>query len=93
MNHPARACIVIVLAAALIGCVAAAPGADLVKFTRNPGDVSACTPVGNISADAMHNLDAHIAQNLAVGLGGNIVFRTGAGGIAYHCANAAAPRQ
>jgi hypothetical protein len=39
-----------------MGCVTAAPGADQVTFTKNPSDVSACTAVGNISAEAMGNI-------------------------------------
>jgi hypothetical protein len=93
MRHAARNCIVIVLTAVSTGCVTAAPGADQVRFTNSPADVSACTAVGNISAEAMNNLDPHVAQNLAVGLSANVVFRTGASGVAYRCGGAAMPRQ
>lgn len=93
MNQVARNCIVIVLTAVSAGCVTAAPGADQVKFTDNPADVSACTAVGNISGEAMNNIDPHVAQNLAVGLSANVVFRTGASGVAYRCGNAAVPHQ
>jgi hypothetical protein len=42
---------------------------DQVKITKSPSDFAACTAVGNISADSMHNLDPHVAQNKAIGLG------------------------
>jgi hypothetical protein len=93
MNQVAWNCIVIVLTAVSTGCVTAAPGADQVKFTNNATDVSACTTVGNISAEAMYSLDPHVAQNLAVGLSANVVLRTGASGVAYRCGNAAVPGQ
>jgi hypothetical protein len=86
-------CIVFVVAATLTGCITAAPGAKQVKITNNPGDVSGCTAVGNISGAAMSNLDPLIAQNLAVSLNANVIFRTGADGIAYRCGGAAAPAQ
>lgn len=70
---------------ALSGCVTAAPGADQVKITRSPADVAACKPVGNIGAGSMDNLDPHVAQNKAVGLGANVVLNTGQGGVAYRC--------
>jgi hypothetical protein len=69
----------------LSGCITPAPGADHVKITRNPTDVSACSAVGNISPDAMNNLDSLVAQNIAVGLNANTVLNTGSGGVAYHC--------
>jgi len=93
MKQLASSGIAIVFAAVLIGCVTAAPGADQVKFTGNPDDVSACTAVGNISAEAMANLDPHVAQNFAVGLNANVIFRTGASAVAYHCVNAAVAPQ
>ena len=93
MNQLARICIVIVLAAVSTGCVTAASGADQVKFTNNPADVSACTAVGNISAEEMNSFDPHVAQNVAVGWSANVVFRTRAGGVAYRCGNAAVPGQ
>jgi hypothetical protein len=93
MNRVARNCIVMVLTAASAGCVTAAPGAEQVKFTSNPADVSACSPVGNISAEAMSPTSPLLAQNLAVGLNANVIFRTGASGVAYRCGNAAVPHQ
>jgi Kef-type K+ transport system membrane component KefB len=93
MNQVARICIVIVLTTVLIGCVTAAPRADQVKFTNNLADVSACTEVGNISAEEMNSFDPHVARNVAVGWSANVVFRTRAGGVAYRCGNAAVPGQ
>jgi hypothetical protein len=84
--------VLVVVFSVIAGCVTPAPGADQVKFTNNPADVSECVGVGNINAEAMNNLDPHVAQNLAVGLNANVVFRTGASGVAYHCGNTAVPR-
>jgi hypothetical protein len=67
------------------GCITPAPGAPQVTITHNPADVSACTPVGNIDAEAMNNLDPVVAQNKAVGLNANAILNTGAGGVAYRC--------
>jgi hypothetical protein len=77
----------------LSGCVTPAPGADQVKITRNPADVSACSAVGNISSKAMNNFDPHVAQNRAVGLNADVVLNTGNGGVAYHCGNSATVQQ
>lgn len=74
----------------LSACVTPAPGADQVKITRNPADVSACSAVGNISSEAMNNLDPHVAQNRAVGLNADVVLNTGNGGVAYDCGKSAA---
>ena len=93
MNQVARICIIIVLSGVSMGCITAAPGAGQVKFTSNPTEVSACTAVGNISADEMNSFDPHIAQSVAVGWSANVVLRTKAGGVAYRCGNAAVPGQ
>ena len=93
MKQVVRGCIVMMLGALSAGCVTPVPGAEQVKITKNPADVSACTAVGNISAEAMSNLGPHVAQNQAVGLNADVVFNTGAGGVAYRCGKAAAPRQ
>ena len=84
MKHIAFGSIV-TLGALLTGCVTPAPGADQVKITKSPSDVAACTAVGNISAESLHNFDPHVAQNKAIGLGANVVFDTGDGGVAYRC--------
>jgi hypothetical protein len=93
MRHAARECFLIAIAAVSVGCTTAAPGAEQVKFTSNPADVSACTAVGKISAEAMHNFDWHIAQNLAVGLGANVVLRARPDAVAYRCGTTPVPRQ
>jgi hypothetical protein len=93
MKQVVLGCIVVMLGAISAGCVTPAPGADEVKITRNRADVSGCTAVGNISAEEMRNLDPHVAQNQAVGLNADVVFNTGAGGVAYHCGKTAAPGQ
>jgi len=93
MKQVVLGCMVMMLRGILAGCVTAAPGADQVRFTRNPADVAACTPVGNISAEKMSGFDPHLAQNQAVGLNANVIFNTGAGGVAYRCGKTAAPGQ
>jgi len=93
MKRTLLGCMAMMLAAISVGCVTPAPGADQVKFTRNPADVSACTPAGNISAEKMSNLDRHIAQNQAVGLNANVIFDTGNGGVAYRCSQGATSGQ
>jgi hypothetical protein len=93
MKDIAFGSIVAMLVTILSGCVTPAPGADQVKITRNPADVSACSPVGNINPEAMNNLDPHVAQNRAVGLNANVVLNTGNGGVAYHCGNSVAAQQ
>jgi hypothetical protein len=86
------------------GCVSApgldkvsAPGADKVKITRDPADVTPCTPAGNIEVfkDAKADVDFATAEtefrNQAVGLGANAALVTLVArgvpveGIAYRC--------
>ncbi len=70
---------VVLMSAALLmslaesACVSTpqAPGADLVKITRSAADVAGCTAMGNIDFRAGAD-----PRNLAVGLGGNVVFDT-----------------
>lgn len=77
----------VLMIATASGCgIIPAPGADNVKITRTPADVASCTPVGNISAEAMMNADSHAAKNKAVGLNADVILNTGDGGIAYRCA-------
>jgi hypothetical protein len=73
------------------GCVpiVLAPGAEQVKITQQPADVSACTAVGNVSPNMQKQEDA---RNLTVGLGGNALLVTQKSldgviisGVAYHC--------
>ena len=90
MKDVLRGCVGTVFVVMAAGCVTAAPGAEQVKITRNPTDVSGCTAVGNIGAAVMGNLDPLVAQNQAVGLGADVVFNTGAGGVAYRCSKTAA---
>jgi len=75
------------------GCVPPAPGAGQVKITRNPADVSACTAIGSIAADAMNDLDPVVAANRAVGLNADVVLNTGDGGVAYRCDRRAGRRR
>jgi hypothetical protein len=65
--------------AACIPAVPLVPGADRVKITQNPADVTACAPVGNIDSGVIPGPDDFVAKqmrNQAVGLGGNVVFDT-----------------
>jgi hypothetical protein len=91
MKFLARGSTILLLAALSTGCIVSgvilAPGADQVKISSNPADVSNCTAVGNISPDAISNLDHRVAQNQAVGLNADVVFNTGYGGVAYRCNN------
>lgn len=82
----------------LTGCVVTpAPGADKVKVTKEPAEVSACNAVGNVHVPRdpngnlqFVNVDVEF-RNLVVGLGGNVGFITAGSadapteGIAYHC--------
>lgn len=79
----------IVVTAAGCTTVALAPGADQVKLTHNAADVSACKPVGNVSASGpttqVWDIEP-LLRNRAVGLGGNTVFlATNTDGVAYRC--------
>ena len=85
--------IAIIAGAALGGCATPAPGAGQVKITRNPADVSACTAIGSIAADAMNDLDPVVAANRAVGLNADVVLNTGDGGVAYRCDRRAGRRR
>jgi hypothetical protein len=88
------ACVVLTSTAA---CVTLAPGADKVRITKVPSDVSNCTAVGNIKVPrgADGNVDIANAEtdfrNQTIGLGGNTAFETAAPlgvpfeGIAYRC--------
>lgn len=85
MRYLLRA-LALTVSGALAGCITQAPGAAQVTITKNPADVSACTAVGNIDADALNVLgDPVIARNKAVGLNANVILNTGAGGVAYRC--------
>jgi hypothetical protein len=77
--------------------VTPAPGSDKVNVTRNPADVAACKPVGNIVVPKTSNDTVDIAtaatdfRNRAIGLGGNTALVTSGfvsvpvEGVAYHC--------
>lgn len=72
----------------LSGCVTLAPGAARVKVTDRPADVKGCSAVGNIRVwRRNYPLDVENSlRNQAVGLGGNVVYRTSPStGIAYRC--------
>jgi len=82
-----------------IGCqtVAPAPGSDKVHVTKDPKDVAACKPVGNIAVPKLNNGVVDMAtaatdfKNRTVGLGGNTALVTSGlvsvpvEGIAYRC--------
>ena len=93
MSRLVHACALTVATTLAGGCVTPAPGAAQVTITRNPADVSACTPVGNIGRDAMGAADPNIARNQAVGLNANVILNTGGGGVAYHCEKPASAQQ
>jgi hypothetical protein len=86
-----------ILVICLSACVTAAPGADKVRITKNPSDVSGCTAVGNVDTVGAPQGPSQIAdsatelRNKTVGLGGNVIFVTSATlgvpeqGVAYRC--------
>jgi hypothetical protein len=78
------------------GCktVTPAPGSDKVHVTKNPADVAACKPLGNIavpkSLSDTGGPGAEVTdfRNRTIGLGGNTALITSTmplEGIAYHC--------
>jgi hypothetical protein len=81
----------------MVACVTLAPGADKVRITKVPSEVSKCTAVGNIKVprNADGNVDIGNAEaefrNQTIGLGGNTAYETAAPlgvpveGIAYRC--------
>jgi hypothetical protein len=70
--------VIAVIGALNSGCVtvALAPGADKVRLTKNPADVTTCKVVGNVKRPPdSSSLDIEPSiRNQAVGLGGNTVF-------------------
>lgn len=92
-----------VLLVGAAGCVTvvAAPGADQVRLTQNPADVSACTALGNIKLTPQDQgtvADVNF-RNAVVRDGGNTGFITQMSvgttdpieGIAYRCQSGNAP--
>lgn len=85
------------LACMLAACVSLAPGADKVRITKDPSDISKCTAVGNVKVpeNSQGNVDIANAgaefRNQIVGLGGNTGFVTygplkvPVEGVAYRC--------
>lgn len=73
------------------------PGSDKVRVTRDPADVAACKPVGNITVPKTANGTVDMAsaatefRNRTVGLGGNTALVTSGfvsvpvEGVAYSC--------
>lgn len=90
------ACVLLASTAACVTTVLA-PGADKVRITQVPSDVSNCTAVGNIRVPRLDNgnVDRSNAEakfrNRTIGLGGNTAFLTAGSpdvpdeGIAYRC--------
>lgn len=99
------------ISAMLLGCAdrppitPLAPGASLVRLTRNSSEVSSCTVMGNIDpSHVRRGMYADVTkdqvvipqlQNQAIGLGGNTIFDTSnayaVSGIVYRCNGSAAP--
>ena len=89
----------IVSATLIVGCttITVAPGADKVRLTGNPADVTTCKPVGNIKVPEVSPglVSPYAAQtqfrNLAVGLGSDVALVTQGSvsvpetGIGYRC--------
>jgi hypothetical protein len=99
--HPWQAVLITVTCVTLeAACVTVslAPGADLVRLTKTPGDVATCKPVGNIRVPQDANTGTvgianaqNQFRNQVVGLGGNAGLVTSGlldvpvEGIAYQC--------
>ena len=88
--------VVICCSGALVSCatIVAAPGANQVRVTHNPAEVTHCTPVGNINLPPREQgLYAGLNfRNRVVGFGGNTGLVTTSvlasepiDGIAYRC--------
>lgn len=87
--------IVVACLLAAVGCVTvvSAPGADQVRLTEIPAEVTGCTPMGNIQP--LPNMPASSARimfrNRVIGFGGNTglitryIFAEPIEGIAYRC--------
>jgi len=63
------------------GCatVTPAPGAEAVKVTKNPADVTACRAMGNVDSRAAHGNVLNITpvlRNQVIGLGGDTLLLT-----------------
>jgi hypothetical protein len=93
-NSIAFGALILGLLSLVEGCVTitAAPGSDRLRLTQNPGDVSACTAVGNIKAGDQPRQNIPIEfRNQAVGFGANTalvtvaVLGTPIEGVAYRC--------
>lgn len=92
----AIACVVLTTTVSCVNTLLA-PGADKVRITQNPSDVSNCTAVGNIQVPHYADGSVDIAnaeakfRNQTIGLGGNTAFLTAGSlgvpieGVAYRC--------
>ncbi len=87
MSHAKIGIAVIASGILLAGCVSLAPGAAQVRFTARAAAVTGCRAVGNIRTKARDPVDIeNDMRNQAVGLGGNVIFRTTPStGVAYRC--------
>jgi hypothetical protein len=78
MNRLGKIALSLIFALTAPGCsVPLAPGAEQVKITRNPADVTGCKAVGNldpINGGGVANQGR--ARNQAIGLGGDTLFDT-----------------
>jgi hypothetical protein len=63
------------------------PGAEKVRLTTNPAELTACTYVGVVNGAAANISTnyAHQMQNQALSMDADTVFQSGNGGIAYRC--------
>jgi len=78
-------CIILMVAAVTEGCATSQPDAQKVMFTKNPSYVDGCTPLGNISGEALYGGDPQAAEKAARALNANWVLTVGGVGVAYHC--------
>jgi hypothetical protein len=77
----------------LASCTTLAPGAREIMVTRNPADVTHCSPLGSVGAvSEVPGDDIRELRNQAVGAGADtvlitssIIFNSGTTGLAYRC--------
>ncbi|HTT01107.1 MAG TPA: hypothetical protein VMG11_03385 [Steroidobacteraceae bacterium] len=85
MLRAVSGCIIFLIAALTLGCATSPPEDQKVMFTKNPSYVASCTPLGNVSAEALYGGDPQAAEKEARALNANWVLAVGGVGVAYHC--------
>ena len=82
-------CIPLMVFTLLAACetVPLVPGADKVRITNTPSDVTNCKAVGILPGGTVNGLENQftVIRNKTIGLGGNTVLLLPGGDIAYLC--------